>query len=183
VTRDRSIGLDKIDEAFEKLALTRLRAANEIQPMGIDLEDAAWFMMKSREFQNAKCDFGGRDNTPVFIVSVPGLLPTYANEIFGIGHWGMKFLQKDLQALFDVQVDLLCAVIDDQIARFRSGYPGATISHMLLSNGICNIEHVINHLSARYGSRAGPVHVTVVSEPQITVAKGLVSSRLRELRF
>jgi hypothetical protein len=44
----RNIGTSKIDGAFEKLTLARLYSANQVLPMGIDLEDAAWHVTKNR---------------------------------------------------------------------------------------------------------------------------------------
>jgi hypothetical protein len=71
----RNIGSVKIDEAFENRVLERLRAADQVIPIGIDVEDSAWLMMKSREYQNAKCDHGSPDETPIFSVPIINLPP------------------------------------------------------------------------------------------------------------
>jgi hypothetical protein len=65
--------------------------ANRVIPMGIDTEDAAWEMMKSKEYQNAKCDYGAPDDTDFFSVAVPKLNKRYTNEAFGIVDGEMRF--------------------------------------------------------------------------------------------
>jgi molecular chaperone DnaK (HSP70) len=54
----RNLGSVFIDPAFEDLVLHRLQEANRHAPMAIDLDEAAWHLMKSRAYQNAKCEFG-----------------------------------------------------------------------------------------------------------------------------
>jgi molecular chaperone DnaK (HSP70) len=61
VVAGRNLGSILIDSAFEDLALHRLQEANRQSPMGIDLDAAAWHLMKSKTYQNAKCDFGYED--------------------------------------------------------------------------------------------------------------------------
>ena len=49
-----TIGSTAIDLEFEILANNRLEQANRQHPMGINVEDAAYTMMKSKEYLNAK---------------------------------------------------------------------------------------------------------------------------------
>jgi hypothetical protein len=58
--------------------------ANRVAPLEIDPEDAAWEMMKSREYQNAKCDYGAPDDTDFFSVAIPKLNKRYTNQNLGI---------------------------------------------------------------------------------------------------
>lgn len=85
------LGSAQIDQKFEKLTLQRLREADANSPLGIDLEDTAWQMMKSKEYQNAKCDYGSPDDTPTFSVAVPKLDRSYGNEQAGIVNGEMVF--------------------------------------------------------------------------------------------
>jgi hypothetical protein len=76
---------------FEELVHSRLQQAEATQPMGIDIEGAAWQMMKGREYQNAKCEYGSQDDTDTFFVTIPKLHKTYRNEPVGIIEGEMKF--------------------------------------------------------------------------------------------
>jgi len=183
----RNIGSVKVDEAFENLALERLRAADLAIPMGIDVEDAAWLMMKSREYQNAKCDHGSPDDAPFFYVPVPNLANTYSNEAFGISNAGMQFSQQDLRGLFDIQVNRLYELIDKQVTRFQQQWPGETISHIILSGGLGNSAYVQSRLNAKYAygmstfNATRGVQIHVAPDPQLAVAKGIVHDRVRKL--
>lgn len=132
----RSIGSTTIDSDFEDLALERLKAANRVRPLGIDLIDTAWALAKSREYQNAKCDFGSPDDTPIFSVPVVGLSATYANRQYGIENGAMIFSHQDLQRLFDKQVQAMCLLIDEQLKKFENKNPGQQIAHLILSGGL-----------------------------------------------
>jgi hypothetical protein len=49
-------------------------------------------MAKSKEYQNAKCEYGSSDDdTDVFSVAIPKLRRDYVNESAGIGYGEMRF--------------------------------------------------------------------------------------------
>lgn len=91
-------------------------------PLGIEIEDAAWEMMKSREYQNAKCDYGSPDDTDFFSVAIPQLRKNYRLEPSGIIDGDLRIgrysaptnyiatslntdsNRNELQNLFDIQV-------------------------------------------------------------------------------
>lgn len=79
-----NLGSAQIDHAFELSVQERLETANRVIPLGIEIEDAAWEMMKSKEYQNAKCDYGSPDDTDFFSVAVPKLSKSYRLESSGI---------------------------------------------------------------------------------------------------
>ena len=79
-----NLGSAQIDHAFELSVLERLELANRAIPLGIEIEDAAWEMMKSKEYQNAKCDYGSPDDTDFFSVAIPKLSKSYRLESSGI---------------------------------------------------------------------------------------------------
>lgn len=62
--------------------------------MGIPLSQTAWEMRISKEYQNAKCDYGSDESladTDVFSVRVPYLDKNYVNEEYGISGGDMEF--------------------------------------------------------------------------------------------
>lgn len=86
-----NLGSAQIDHAFEMSVQQRLDMSNRSIPMGIDTEDAAWEMMKSKEYQNAKCDYGAPDDTDFFSVAIPKLSKQYNNAQLGIVDGEMRF--------------------------------------------------------------------------------------------
>jgi hypothetical protein len=191
VVQGRTIGSAKIDEAFEKLAMQRLTVANASRPIqGAVLGDVAWRMMKSREFQNAKCDFGSPDDTPIFVVPTPGIDGSYESEVAQLFHGGMQFAKRDMQALFDTQIVGLYDLIDQQIQRFKTANQGERITHLILSGGLGNSAYVQDRLKAKYSTlqqantvapgseQPSQVQVLIAPDPQLAVCKGLISDRI-----
>jgi hypothetical protein len=86
-----TIGSAQIDRRFEISVLERLQLADKTIAMEIDVEDAAWEMMKSKEYQNAKCDYGSLDDSEIFFVAIPMLSKRYSNEMVGIVEGEMRF--------------------------------------------------------------------------------------------
>ena len=86
-----TIGSAAIDYDFESNARSRLELANLTAPLPMSPEQVAWEMMKSRDFQNTKCEHGGLDDAPKFSVPIPKLDPAYVNHTIGIEYGEMKF--------------------------------------------------------------------------------------------
>ena len=79
-----TLGSAQIDHAFEVSVRERLEVANKVALLNIDIDDTAWEMMKSKEYQNAKCDYGAPDDTEYFSVAIPKLSRSYSVEYLGI---------------------------------------------------------------------------------------------------
>ena len=63
----------------------RLDGADRVIPIRIRIEIAVWEIMKSRQYQNSKCNYGSALNNIIFYsVIVPGLDRRYTNEDIGI---------------------------------------------------------------------------------------------------
>jgi hypothetical protein len=90
-----TIGSVQLDTAFESSVRQRLELANRIIPTGLqskELDDIAWEMAKSKEYQNAKCEYGSSDDdTEYFTVAIPRLHRGYVNENAGISYGEMRF--------------------------------------------------------------------------------------------
>jgi len=90
-----TIGSVQLDTAFETSARQRLEMANRTVPIGFqpkELDDIAWEMAKSKEYQNAKCEYGSSDDdTEYFTVAIPRLHREYVNENVGIKNGEMLF--------------------------------------------------------------------------------------------
>lgn len=183
----KNLGSTAIDRDFEDLVIERLESADRSLRLGIETLDAAWLMMKSSKFQNAKCDFGSPDDTPMFSVPVPGLPTTYTNRQYSLENGEMTFKQSDLQVLFDNQINGLFTLIDDQLRRFEQKYPSLQIAHLILSGGLGNSAYVQSRLKAQYGLgvstffSAKYLQLHTAPEPQLVVCQGLVLDRKAKL--
>jgi hypothetical protein len=188
VVQGRNIGSAQIDRKFEALAYDRVSRINLKSPESIDWHDVAWHMMKSREFQNAKCDHGSPDDTPIFAVPVPKLSPFYQNDELSVINGAMQFTRSELRQLFDIQIGLLYELIDKQLQRFQGSYSLQYVSHLILSGGLGNSLYVQDQLRKRYGFGTNPlnysreIRVQVAPEPQLAVCKGVVMNRMRKFK-
>lgn len=183
-----TIGSAAIDYEFQKLVQKRLEEALERNPeLEIEPADHAWDMMKSRDFQAVKCEYGSPDDTPLFSIAVPTLSHSYtdADETVRIKSGEMQFRREELQALFDKQIAKLCRLIDVQLQKLQQKHPGQQVAHMVLSGGLGNSAYVQYRLRAHYASSPLPnahsITVRVAPDPQLAVCKGIVADRVRKL--
>lgn len=90
-----TIGSVQLDTAFETSVRERFDMADRTIPLGFgpkELDGIAWEMAKSKEYQNAKCEYGSSDDdTEYFTVAIPKLNRAYVNESAGISYGEMKF--------------------------------------------------------------------------------------------
>ncbi|KIW01595.1 uncharacterized protein PV09_07067 [Verruconis gallopava] len=184
VVEGKAIGSTQIDLEFEDLVYSRLEKADAMYPMNLDLETAAWTMMKSSQYLDTKCCFGQPDDLD-FRVAIPDLHFSYSNPQHGIFDGHMHFKLSDLQKLFDKQITQLFALIDHQLQNFAISHPGQRVQHLVLSGGLGNSTYVQYRLRERYSTsvngltRSRYLAVHVSSEPQLAVCKGLCLDRVR----
>lgn len=182
-----TIGSAAIDYEFEQLVTHRLTLAHTTNPLPIDPGDAAWEMMKSRDFQAIKCEFGAPDDTPLFSIAIPRVPHSYNNSDpdVRIRNGEMTFGREDLQRLFDKQIEKLFRLIDSQLQSLFQKQPSAHVSHLVLSGGLGNSVYVQSQLRKHYAETNIPnaqlISVRIAPDPQLAVCKGLVSDRVRKL--
>ncbi|KAI4920818.1 hypothetical protein J4E85_008933 [Alternaria conjuncta] len=187
-----TIGAAQLDSLYEKEVLRRLENADRLQPMGLsDINQAAWEMRISKEYQNAKCDYGSEESlmdTETFAVQVPKLDKAYDNRECGISGGDMYFRRDDLKGFFDAQVSKLFAMMDKQLARLLQKFPSEQVSHLVLSGGLGNSAYVQNCLRSRYAfgstpySNAQHMQIRIAPDPQLVVCKGNVADRVQKLK-
>jgi hypothetical protein len=73
-----------------------------------EMEEVAWQMAKSKEYQNAKCEYGSSDDdTEFFTVAIPKLDRHYVNKSADISYGEMKFRRSATEPLCEpVRCDL-----------------------------------------------------------------------------
>ncbi|KAF2476930.1 uncharacterized protein BDR25DRAFT_208753 [Lindgomyces ingoldianus] len=187
-----TIGSAQLDSLFEKFVLERLQLANRILPMALeDLSQTAWEMRISKEYQNAKCDYGSDESfadTETFSVRVPKLDRQYMNDQYGIRGGDMNFRRDDLRQFFDAQIVKLFDMIDKQFVRLQQKLPQEQVAHMVLSGGLGNSAYVRDRLRDRYASgnashfNARNLQIRVAPDPQLVVCKGNVADRVQKLK-
>jgi len=189
VVTGKNIGSVAIDRQFEDRVAAKLQEATSMFKLRIDPIEVAWQMVKSREYQNAKCDYGSPDMTPIFTVPIPGINPNFSHERFKIANGAMKFKTDELKDIFDTQITRLFSEIDNQLQSFQTNFPADQITHLVLSGGLGNSSYVQSQLKARYAFGmsnfrcAHHIQIHVAPEPQLAVCKGIVSDRVRKLQI
>ena len=96
-----TIGSAAIDRDFKNLVKARLEEANLEAELHLSPEEAGWEMMKSRDFQNTKCEHGSLDDTPIFSIPIPKLNLAYANSDLGIENGEMLFSRSVESSFFE----------------------------------------------------------------------------------
>jgi hypothetical protein len=186
-----TIGSAAIDYEFEKLVHARLEEAHKVEELPISPEDAAWEMMKSRDFQSVKCEYGSPDDTPLFSIGIPRVPPSYNNPNCKIKNGEITFAREDLQKMFDKQIDKLFKLIDTQLQSLYQKLPNEQVSHLILSGGLGNSAYVQQRLRSRYSYNHGPmpqfpngsrIEVRIAPDPQLAVCKGIVADRVQKIR-
>lgn len=139
-----TIGSASIDRDFQRLVIQRLESAKDDTVSKASIDALAWEMMKSQDFQNTKCEHGGLDDTPIFSIPLPRVDHDFVDETVGIYNGEMRFTRfvctrckkggcflttsrKDLQTLFDRQVQKLIRLIDSQLQALLQKFPGQSV--------------------------------------------------------
>lgn len=186
------IGAAQLGYLFENAVLERLQLADRLMPTGLhDLDSAAWGMRISKEYQNAKCDYGSEESfadTDTFAARVPKLDPSYTYPQYEISGGDMYFQRDDLKGNFDKQIAKLFDMIDKQFVRLRERHLNEQVAHLILSGGLGNSPYVQSSGKSRYAldnsthSNARSVQVRVASDPQLVVCKGNIANRVAKLK-
>ncbi|CAG8958336.1 hypothetical protein HYFRA_00000693 [Hymenoscyphus fraxineus] len=194
IVQGATIGSVQLDTAFENSVRERFDMANQTIPLPFEpkeLDDIAWEMGKSKEYQNAKCEHGSSDDdTEYFTVAIPKLDRGYVNENAGIAYGEMKFRRDSIQGYFDAQIIKLFELIDKQLIRMQQKFPTEQVAHLVLSGGLGNSPYVQKRLRERYSfgncsatfPNARALQVRIAPEPQLVVCKGMVADRIQKLK-
>lgn len=190
VVAGENVGSAAIDYDFELLARSKLHKVCAMGGLQIDVEEAAWEMARSGEFQNTKCDYGARDNSPTFSVPIPRFWGDYSSGEVDIINGQMLFDREELRMLFDNQTEKIFKLIDAQLSKLNTLMPDMPINHLVLSGGLGQSLYVQQRLKERYGGGLGSfqfantqdIQVRVAPDPQLAVCKGLVADRVRKLK-
>ncbi|KAJ4987572.1 hsp70 family chaperone [Stagonosporopsis vannaccii] len=187
-----AIGAAQLDNLFQNAVLERLQLADRAMPTGLaDLTTAAWEMRISKEYQNAKCDYGSEESladTETFSVRIPNLNLGYTNQQYEISGGDMYFQRDSLKDFFDLQISKLFDLMDKQLLRLLRKHPNEQVAHLVLSGGLGNSAYVQSCLRTKYAfgnsthSNAQSIQIRVAPDPQLVVCKGNVADRVAKLK-
>lgn len=126
----RSIGSALIDMNFHQIAAQRLekiRANLKGEP------DVIADRMLHGRFERIKCSYGTAASSalPTIPIEVPGLDPGYSFPNAHIEDSKMIIARDELKELFDVQVNRMLSVIDEQFDRMHQYHPRTQIVESL----------------------------------------------------
>lgn len=187
-----AIGAAQLDNLFQNAVLERLQLADRVMPTGLaDLNTVAWEMRISKEYQNAKCDYGSEESladTETFSVRIPNLNSSYTSEQYDISGGDMYFQRDSLKNFFDIQISKLFDLMDKQLVRLQQKHPAEQVAHLVLSGGLGNSAYVQSCLRSKYAfgnsahSNARSIQIRVAPDPQLVVCKGNVADRVAKLK-
>ena len=184
-TEGRPIGSTLIDIQFHRMIcdrLERIRDKIDGQPAAL-----AHQMMHGR-FERMKCTYGTPASLaiPTMPLAVPGLPSDFTSAEAHVEDAKMIIKQEELAALFDVQIDRLLDLMDEQLRRLEQKDSRAQISYLVLSGGLGSSPYVRQRLKSFFefgmgSSRANTQDVSIltVAEPQLAVVQGLVMERIQ----
>lgn len=103
--------------------LNRVRANLKEEP------DIVADRMVHGRFERIKCSYGTAASSalPAFPIEVPGLDPGYSFPNAHIEDSKMILAREELKELFDMQLDRMLSLIDEQYARMHDNHPRAQI--------------------------------------------------------
>ncbi|KAL9137562.1 MAG: hypothetical protein Q9175_001216 [Cornicularia normoerica] len=183
----RSIGSALIDINFHHIVSDRLNKIRDY--LQGEPDDIADKMMQGR-FERFKCSYGtaASSTIPTIPLEVPGLPPGKHFPIVNIEDSIMRITREELKRLFDIQVDRMLSLINEQFDRMQKKLPRTQISYLVLSGGLGSSPYVRQRFKSYYeigeGSErpnAQETRIVVVAEPQLAVVQGLVMDRIQTI--
>lgn len=182
----KAIGSTLIDFYVEKLIEERLSVITEYLSEPMDVVTNRMIKDKSR-FESFKCNIGDDVmDLPTLRLSIPGV-PTGLTVRPYIENSQLILYKREIEQIFDTQVNRLYELIDDQLSQLERARPGEIISYLVLSGGFGSSPYLQKRLRQRYlfgRSHAciGNVQILRVPKPQLAVCHGLVLDRVQQIK-
>ena len=183
----QSIGSALIDVSFHHMISDRL---NKIRShLQSDPQSIADQMLQGK-FERMKCSYGtsAASAIPTIPLQVPGMPPGYNFPNINIEDSKMILRREELKGFFDLQVDRMLNLIDEQFRRTEADHPMMQISYLVLSGGLGSSPYVRHRLKSHFETGPGSskanaqdLKIVTVAEPQLAVVHGLVMDRVQSI--
>ncbi|KAK3655219.1 hypothetical protein LTR56_003640 [Elasticomyces elasticus] len=125
-----------------------------------------------------------------FTLDVKGLAGSHTFPNAGITDSRMAIDRAVITEIFDQQLSQIFALIDDRLLTLEAEQPHEQVSYIIMSGGLGSSPYVIEEIKKRYQMNQGftsrntaRIQTMWVSEPQLTVVRGLVRERTQQLGF
>ncbi|KAH9906319.1 hypothetical protein F4778DRAFT_778706 [Xylariomycetidae sp. FL2044] len=189
------VGSSFIDQEFQELALMRLREIDGggQNPLGWTkpIEDLAWDMMMSQDFQSNKPGVGNPRNgmSEVFRVTIPTVSAQQSHEYPRVVRGRMEFTWQDLATIFDRQIARIKDLVEKFLyeMQFSIKLPASfKLNHIIISGGLGSSRYVQDRLRELYQPQnprpiLEDVRFHASTDPRLCVCRGLLMDRLQEL--
>ena len=183
----RAIGSTLIDFHVEKLIAKRLQPIESL--LAEDTATMANKMIKEMSrFESFKCNLGGEVmDHPKLRLSIPGV-DSKLTVMPHIENSQMILARQEIEQIFDVQVDRLCELIDEQLYQIERTQQGVLITYLVLSGGLGSSPYLQKKLRQRYLLGKSPhssirdLQILRVPKPQMAVCHGLVLDRVQQIK-
>lgn len=183
----RAIGSTIIDLHVEKLIAERLRAVESSLSEPV-LAVAHKMIKEKSRFESFKCNLGdGVMDLPTLRLSIPDAAAGLTVKPY-IENSQIILLRSEIEQIFDVQVERLCGLIDQQLHQLEKSRPDELITYLILSGGLGSSPYLQNKLRQKYslGRTSHPcirdLQILRVPKPQLAVCHGLVLDRIQQLK-
>lgn len=183
----RAIGSTLIDFRVEKLIVERLRAIQDrlFEPVAT----VANRMIKEKSrFESFKCNLGDEVmDLPMLRLSIPGIPGGLTVKPY-IENSQIILFKNEIEEIFDVQLERLCELINQQLHQLEKTRPGVLVTYLILSGGLGSSPYLQRKLQTRYLLGKSPylsmrdVQILRVPKPQLAVCHGLVLDRVQQLK-
>ncbi|KKK15548.1 hypothetical protein ARAM_004684 [Aspergillus rambellii] len=183
VVEGKPIGSVQIDMGAHQLLCNKLEHIRNVLPK--QPRDIAFDMISGR-FERFKCSFGEKAmESPDLVLDVPGLSHGFDCPAASVSDGQMHMTRDEIKKLFDMKVEEMYELLDDQIDRLKNEHPTEQISFLVLSGGFGSSPYVRRCLKNRYSDPAtipNIVEILTVDEPQLAVVQGQVINRIQEIK-
>lgn len=183
----RAIGSTLIDFRAEKLIAERLQPIMAYLTEPVSTVANKMIKEKSR-FESFKCNLGDDVmDLPTLRLSIPGIGPGLTMKPY-IENSQVILFKREIEGIFDVQVDKLCELIDRQLYQLEKSRPGELITYLILSGGLGSSPYLQAKLRQKYSLGKSPhacirdLQILRVPKPQLAVCHGLVLDRVQQLK-
>ncbi|MCJ1279191.1 hypothetical protein MMC21_007015 [Puttea exsequens] len=185
----RPVGSIAIDNEFHVLIVDRLGHIQD--QLREDPDTVANRMMREDgRFERFKCSYGTALSNlmPTLPLRVPGLLDGVYHPEAMIENSSMIFSRDDLKRIFNIQMNKILTLTDEQLDRVSQHHPSTQVSYLVLSGGLGSSAYVKERLRSHYKTGPGSfrpaiekMEIATVEEPQLAVVQGLVTDRIHSI--
>ncbi|KAK5086586.1 hypothetical protein LTR05_003754 [Lithohypha guttulata] len=183
----RAIGSTLIDFRVEKLIVERLQVVRD-QLQETPEVTARRMLREGSRFESFKCNLGDEAmDLPTLRLTIPGIAPGLDVPPH-IENSQIVLDKREIESIFDAQVERICDLIDDQLYQLEKAHPHEIVNFLVLSGGLGSSAYLQQSLRRKYLLGRSPhacikdLQILRVPKPQLAVCHGLVLDRVQQIK-